>query len=64
MKTAIMIIWMGLGSSETFDTESFPNKEVCELARTAMSYGIRSKWSEGDQYRFLNGSICIEIPSS
>ena len=63
MKTAIMIIWMGLGQTQTFDTEQFPTIEICEQARTAMSISIKNQWSKSSQLRFLSGSICVEIPT-
>ncbi len=62
---AIMIVWIGLAKSQTFDTEAFADIETCAAARLAMAESIGEKWGSwvyDSKERFLENSICVELP--
>jgi hypothetical protein len=63
--TAVMIIWMGVGSNETFDSMKFDSLDQCEATRARMAQAIGAKWNNSIRSysdRFEQRSFCVDIP--
>lgn len=64
MIKAVMIIWMGVGQAQTFDTLPFNSMAECTAARGIMADAIADKWDSwsynyGDSFR--RKSICVSL---